>query len=237
MLFRSNVFIVCQNTPPFNTRPWSLTKHLYAEELAWFDSYRFEKDLSQSFVPWQSSYANYHNIWGNYKIEVVCETHANSEYWFTEKTARCLITGKPFVLLSGPGTLARLQNMGFRTFGEIIDESYDLIDDPLERLEKIVSEMQRLSSLPKNKKQKLWHDLYKISKYNQQRFFSTNFHDDVVNEFVENLKIGVEKCSQNKTGHWWKIATDPSIVNEQFLDQDQIQAIEQYLANYAVSRV
>ena len=166
--FPNNTFIICQNKPPFDDRPLSRVKHLYTEESDWFQKYQFEKDLSQSFVAWQSSCQNYHNIWGNYKLEVVCETHANSEYWFTEKTARCLITGKPFVLLSGPGTLAKLRSMGFQTFGTIIDESYDQEKSWPHRLDKMLTSLKQLHS--RSDLDDALRQLYDIGKFNQRHY-------------------------------------------------------------------
>jgi hypothetical protein len=88
---------------------------------------------------WRSqSLMTYKNIWSKFQIEIVSETDAFSNWWFTEKTARCLATGKPFLLLAGTGSLGYLRKMGFETYNSVIDESYDLAKTPTERINKIV---------------------------------------------------------------------------------------------------
>jgi hypothetical protein len=44
----------------------------------------------------------------------------------------------PFVVAGNRGFYRDLHNMGFRTFGHLIDESFDLIDDPQDRANRIV---------------------------------------------------------------------------------------------------
>ena len=53
--------------------------------------------------------------------------------FLTEKTARPLLWGMPFFLNAGQGSLAALRELGFETFGDIWDESYDDIVDPDQR--------------------------------------------------------------------------------------------------------
>jgi hypothetical protein len=47
----------------------------------------------------------------------------------TEKTAKLFLGQQLFVAFSGAGYLQHLRNSGFRTFENIIDESYDQIED------------------------------------------------------------------------------------------------------------
>lgn len=61
---------------------------------------------------------------------VVAETLDDNRIFFpTEKTGKALMSGKPFIVLSGKHFLKNLRSVGFKTFHPIIDESYDLIDD------------------------------------------------------------------------------------------------------------
>lgn len=54
----------------------------------------------------------------------------------TEKTAKVLYGSRIFVLFATPGRLAALRQQGFATFSDIIDESYDLVEDDQERFER-----------------------------------------------------------------------------------------------------
>lgn len=61
---------------------------------------------------------------------IVAETCWSNQYaFFTEKTAKPIIAKRPFVYFAGRNYLHHLRNLGFKTFGTVIDESYDLIED------------------------------------------------------------------------------------------------------------
>ena len=87
----------------------------------------------------------YHKLWSRYHIEIVAETDVFTPCVFTEKTARCLATGKPFVLLAAPKSLEKLREMGFLTFGDIIDESYDQTSLPNQRISSMIQSLQQLN--------------------------------------------------------------------------------------------
>ena len=123
---------------------------LYTQELAWLEQKQFAQDLvcrhQNGNVDWQPSCAAYPNIWNRYQIEIISETDAMSSFWVTEKTARCLATGKPFVLLAGTGALNNLRSMGFNTFGGVLDETYDQAVTPTERIHAIIKSLQPLQN-------------------------------------------------------------------------------------------
>jgi hypothetical protein len=134
-------------------------------------------------------------------IEVVLETlFDDTRHHLTEKILRPIACGQPFILAATPGSLGYLRSYGFKTFDGIIDESYDLIKDPIIRLNAIVKIMKDIAQMPTDKKNQMIQDLREISKYNQERFFSDNFQNFVVQEFKNNIKLGLEKMSQFKTG-------------------------------------
>ena len=76
------------------------------------------------------------------------ETGDYQNSWFTDKTAKCLCTGKPFLLLSGQHSLKNLKQMGFVTFNQWIDESYDECVLPGQRINAIISSLQNLYCNP-----------------------------------------------------------------------------------------
>lgn len=129
----------------------------YAKEIAWLEQKTFQRDMVSShymgMIDWYDACRNYGNVWNQYQIEVVSETDSISDFWFTEKTANCLATGKPFVLISGEGSLQRLRNMGFQTFGEVLDESYDLAKHPYDRIKRLISGLEVLYNSPSRSQQ------------------------------------------------------------------------------------
>jgi len=138
-------------------------------------------------------------------IEVILETlFDDNRLHLTEKSLRPIACGRPFILASTPGSLKYLQDYGFKTFGQYIDESYDNIVDSTERLTKIVAEMKRISKLSLKEKTQLWHNLYSIATYNKQLFFSEQWHNSIIDEYKNNFAAGLEKLQNHKTGMHWK---------------------------------
>ena len=138
-------------------------------------------------------------------VEVVLETlFDDSRLHLTEKILRPIACGRPFILVSTSGSLKYLQSYGFKTFSDYIDESYDDIIDPVERLTKIVTEMKRISNLDSKEKTQLWQNLYNIAEYNKQLFFSKKWHDSIINEYQNNVATGLQELQQYKTGIYWK---------------------------------
>lgn len=158
----------------FQSKDWadeSKFANLYEKELKWFHNYQFDQDLIGSSrvgaVGFDTAYQNYPNIWNQYQIEIVIETDPVSSFWFTEKTAKCLATGKPFLLVAGHGSLARLKNMGFETFDSVIDESYDNEFLPTKRIDAIVNSLKDLYN--NNCSEKI-EKMYEIAKRNQEHY-------------------------------------------------------------------
>jgi hypothetical protein len=67
--------------------------------------------------------------------ETVCAESAVS--FRTEKIAKPLAMGHPFVIASTPGFYRDLRSLGFRTFDHVIDESFDLIENAQDRMDRI----------------------------------------------------------------------------------------------------
>ena len=112
----------------------------------------------------------YHEIFGQYAVEIVIETNVYDMGSFTEKTTKCLVAGKPFLLFGTPGQLQKLRDMGFRTFDGIINERYDLEPNLEKRFDMICAEINRLAGLSPCKKSSVVDELYKISEFNKANY-------------------------------------------------------------------
>lgn len=71
--------------------------------------------------------------------QTLCEFVLETDYlhWsdrFTEKVLKPVATHRPFIVFGPQGILGKLKALGFRTFGNVIDESYDTIESPDRRL-------------------------------------------------------------------------------------------------------
>jgi hypothetical protein len=89
------------------------------------------------------------NTWGDAEVNpaayidtyfsVVTETIYDYPYTFrTEKIWKPMIMGHPFVAAANRGYYKDLHSAGFQTFGHLIDETFDQIDDPQDRANRIV---------------------------------------------------------------------------------------------------
>jgi hypothetical protein len=71
------------------------------------------------------------NHYPKFKIEIVAETYCLGECFFpTEKTVRPIVGGKPMLIYGPKHFLRRLRELGFRTWGDHWDESYDRLEGP-----------------------------------------------------------------------------------------------------------
>ena len=166
------------------------------------------RDLQAHFDPCTidaTASADYHAPdYAHTAIEIVLETLFDDTRWhLTEKSLRPIACGRPFMLAGTPGSLEYLRSYGFKTFGNLIDESYDCITDPVSRLQCIVKEMKRISNLPRNQKIQLWQSLYEIADRNKQLFFSDTWQQQIFDEFVSNFNQSVSIMQQHKTGKYW----------------------------------
>jgi hypothetical protein len=151
----------------------------------------------------------------NTQISVVLETEFDTErIHLTEKILRAVACGHPFLLAAGPLSLQYLRDYGFKTFAPWINESYDTIADPVERLTTFTQEMKRISMLSSEQKQEMREGLHEITQYNKNLFFSKQWHDSIVQEYITNLSQALEELDQYKLGTYWKRVFDPELNDE-----------------------
>jgi len=105
-------------------------------------------------------------------MSIVTETVFAANYkYITEKTYRCMINYHPFILMSGVGCLKMLREHGYLTFPEMFDESYDDIEDPVERFAAIIEQVRMWCSLGHEEKLERFQSVeYKLI-HNNKLFF------------------------------------------------------------------
>ena len=117
------------------------------------------------------------NIYNNSHYSIVAETTVSNDYsHFTEKTAKPLVSKRPFIIFAGQYFLKNLRSLGFKTFDDVIDESYDEIKDQYLRFTTAWDQVERLCKLdPTEVILKLAPTLI----HNQQHFLDTSWHDPI----------------------------------------------------------
>ena len=69
-------------------------------------------------------------------VELVSEfTGSDQKVFLTEKIARSIVMGKPFIVFGDKAMLSELHRLGFRTFNKFWDESYDLLPTMKQRID------------------------------------------------------------------------------------------------------
>ena len=118
----------------------------------------------------------FNNTWGEIylKAEPYCDTYFSlvtetvvEQPWpfRTEKIAKPLMMGHPFIVATSPGYYQDLHRLGFQTFGHVIDESFDRIDNHQDRMDRIITIVQDLCQ---QNLDSFMQECYTVCKYNQQ---------------------------------------------------------------------
>jgi hypothetical protein len=85
------------------------------------DQYRGDHNTNASLLRW----------YGQFDIELVAETYCHGDtFLVTEKTVRPITAGKSMLVYGPKNYLARLRDLGFKTWGNIWNEDYDQLVGP-----------------------------------------------------------------------------------------------------------
>ena len=113
-------------------------------------------------------------LYREFFVEIVCETFlAGHSFYPTEKTWRPFICRTPFLTLGPRGFLANLRRLGFRTFSQWWDESYDEdadLDNGRLAIRSIQQTQQRLSKLSVSELEGMYIDMQATLEHNYQTF-------------------------------------------------------------------
>jgi hypothetical protein len=131
----------------------------------------------QEFEMWKSG------LW-----HIVTETvFYHDKLHLTEKIFKPIVAQRPFMLAAAPGNLAYLKSYGFQTFDSWIDESYDTIRDPDQRLQAIVDQTRRLCAMSVKDLQEMHREMQPVLEHNFNHLWS-GFRHQIVNELVDNFE-------------------------------------------------
>ena len=110
-------------------------------------------------------------------LYLVTETVATGQrLHLTEKTFKPIALGMPFIIVGTQGSLRYLRSYGFRTFGELWDESYDDEPDDSKRTEKISQVLELLDGLGEYR-QAIFDSAQEIIKHNWNHFYNGGFEE------------------------------------------------------------
>lgn len=117
------------------------------------------------------------DIYNETCYSIVAESSCvNDHSHFTEKVAKPLMSQRPFVAFAGQHYLRNLRSLGFQTFHDVIDESYDSVDNMETRLHMAWSQVEWLCQ---QDPREILAALKPILVHNAQHFIKTDWHNNV----------------------------------------------------------
>jgi len=85
-------------------------------------------------------------IYNKTHYTAMIETTIHNDFaMFSEKEAKPIVAQRPFIIFGAWRQLEAFRSLGFKTFHEVIDESYDLIEDKTTRWQKALDSMLALT--------------------------------------------------------------------------------------------
>ena len=105
--------------------------------------------------------------------------------FFSEKITKPLYYGHPFILIGFKNSLKVLRDMGFKTYDDVFDESYDELETWKERTKHVHYQVERLLKLSKKELKKIFEKVEDKILFNQERFFG---YDGYVDDFITELE-------------------------------------------------
>lgn len=111
--------------------------------------------------------------------------------FITEKSFKPIANKRPFIIVGAPGTIANLRELGFRTFSDFWDESYDTIIDPTQRMLAIITIIRFICNKSISELQDLCIQMQPVLNYN---------FDYYINSFNSSELLKLEQaCIRNLT--------------------------------------
>lgn len=105
----------------------------------------------------------------------------------TEKTFKAIALEMPFVLIAPANSLEYLREYGFKTFGSVLDESYDQETNDIQRTEKVTKLLKDLDNLTVKERIELHRACLPIVEYNYNHFYHGGLTDILWSELINML--------------------------------------------------
>lgn len=109
-------------------------------------------------------------------ITIVNETRfAQPTGNFSEKTFYAMKYSKPFILVAPPYTLEYIRSLGFKTFNDYFDESYDTIENHTDRMLAIYKLIDHIDSMSIDELKELNNKMANVLEHNYNKLIDFTF--------------------------------------------------------------
>ena len=121
-------------------------------------------------------------VYNDSYYSVVAETNAVNEFnFYTEKVVKPILGRRLFVAIAGQGYLRRLRSVGFKTFSDVIDESYDLEPDHTARWGMA---MDQVKFLTEQDPVEIYAKIKHVVEHNQRVMLETDWYQNLTKQLI-----------------------------------------------------
>lgn len=135
-----------------------------------------QADFNQNHV-WTIFRDTYLRTW----FSLIPETAFNEEHstclFFSEKIFKPMLMHQPFVIVGHPNSLAKLKELGFKTFDKWWDEHYDGIKSPTQRMQALVQLTKELSEKSDTEWLEMYKDMQEVLEHNYNHLDKMSYID------------------------------------------------------------
>jgi hypothetical protein len=133
------------------------------------------------------------NFYDESFISIIAETYFFTDSFYiqhlTEKTFKPMLYKHPFIMLGPPGMLKKLRELGFKTFHDVWDESYDDTLDHTERFYKVLDLCEKIRQWPQIRKVLAMQKCKSIVEHNFNLLLNYNSNPTLLLDFIKRHKL------------------------------------------------
>jgi hypothetical protein len=119
--------------------------------------------------------------------DLVVETVGDYPYaHLSEKSIKSILSFRPFIIIGGPGQIRLLKDLGFKTFDNWIDESYDNKKTFANRTDSAIAQLSQYCSHTSDQLKKVCIEMHDVLEYNYNHYIN-NFAGSDYKKFLGKL--------------------------------------------------
>ena len=129
------------------------------------------------------------DVFSDAYLSIVTETFFTGPLYFSEKIFNSMLYNHFFIYLGPPHSLKYLRSLGFKTWAHIINESYDDIENPAERLYAVTNSINKFLSNPIDDIRQLYIENLDIINHNRNLVLATEINDIIVSAMRQAIAV------------------------------------------------
>lgn len=121
-------------------------------------------------------------------VDVISETRfAQATSNVSEKLLQSMMFKTPFIMVAPPHTLEYIKKLGYKTFNDFWDESYDSEEDHALRLHKLYHLFEQLDQMSSSEQQQMYSEMSDVLQHNHDHYKAQSRVGDVKSSEVKDL--------------------------------------------------